>query len=90
MARAIVGAELAHGVDPGERPGRSLFRALRQPARLREPPEMLQAADLPHRLGVGARLEEIDLHTRQRRIVSNRGRHRVAVVVDERKLRVDS
>src|SRR5207237_1385457 len=51
---AVVRPELADGADPGPRPRRPLVLAGSEPARLREPPEVLQPANLPGRLRIGA------------------------------------
>jgi hypothetical protein len=83
-ARGIVGAELPDAVDPGARPRAALGRRPRQPARLREAPQVLQAAHLPHHLRVGAGLEEIDALAGRRRVVAHRRNQRVAVEVDAR------
>ena len=70
--------ELAHGLLPGARPG----WIAGEPEGLSESPELRQPPQLPHHLGVRAPLEGVDAFCGNRRVVSDGGHERVAVVVD--------
>src|SRR5438067_6369086 len=72
--------EMADGLPPGLGPG----GVARERERLRETPELRKATDLPHHLGVRAPLEEVDALSRNRRVVLDAWRERIAVIVDPR------